>query len=184
MHTGKRFFLVSVGGSGMMPLAMILAGRGAIVEGSDRGLDQGRVPAKFAALEALGIRLHPQDGSGIVGADQTVVASAAVEPMVADMVRAADVGAARMTRPELLSQLFNASAQPIGVAGTSGTTSNNSAIAFPAATADWGTVVAVGIFDASTGGNLLFFGSVTSQSVPNGVAYSFAISQLSCQLDN
>jgi UDP-N-acetylmuramate--alanine ligase len=120
MIDGKRFFLVGVGGSGMMPLAMILAGRGAIVEGSDRGLDQGRVPAKFAALEALGIRLHPQDGSGITSPDQTVVASAAVEPTVADMIAAERVGAARMTRPELLSTLFNAAAAPIGVAGTSG----------------------------------------------------------------
>ena len=65
MQHGKRFFFVGVGGSGMMPLAMILSARGARVEGSDRGLDAGRVPAKFAALEALGVALHPQDGSGI-----------------------------------------------------------------------------------------------------------------------
>lgn len=120
MLSGKRFFFVGIGGSGMMPLAIILAGRGATVAGSDRGLDQGRVPAKFAALEALGIRLHPQDGSGVVSADQTVVASAAVEASVPDMVRAAEVGAARMTRAELNAQLFNAAATSIGVAGTSG----------------------------------------------------------------
>jgi UDP-N-acetylmuramate--alanine ligase len=117
---GQRFFLVGIGGSGMMPLAMILAGRGAIVEGSDRGLDQGRVPAKFAALEALGIQLHPQDGSGIVSAEQIVVASAAVEDSVADIVAATRLGATRMTRAQLLSDLFNASATRIGVAGTSG----------------------------------------------------------------
>ena len=56
----------------MMPLAMILAGRGAIVAGSDRGLDQGRVPAKFDALRAQGIALFPQDGSGISDAAQIV----------------------------------------------------------------------------------------------------------------
>ena len=120
MHDGKSYFFVGVGGSGMMPLAMILAGRGARVAGSDRGLDAGRVPAKFAALEALGVALHPQDGSGIVSAEQIVVASAAVEPTVADMVAAERVGAARMSRPELLSSLFNDAALPIGVAGTSG----------------------------------------------------------------
>ena len=117
---GQSFFLVGVGGSGMMPLAMILAGRGAIVAGSDRGLDQGRVPAKFAALAAAGIALHRQDGSGIVSPDQTVVASAAVEDSIADMVRARDLGCARMTRAELNAALFNASVLPIGVAGTSG----------------------------------------------------------------
>ncbi|MBI0473960.1 UDP-N-acetylmuramate--alanine ligase [Sphingomonas sp. MA1305] len=118
--SGQRFFLVGIGGSGMMPLATILAGRGATVEGSDRGLDQGRVPAKFAALEALGVRLFPQDGSGVVAAEQIVVASAAVEDSVADIVAATRLGCARMTRAQLLSELFNASDLRIGVAGTSG----------------------------------------------------------------
>ena len=116
---GQRFFLVGIGGSGMLPLATILAGRGAIVEGSDRGLDQGRVPAKFDSLIARGIRLHPQDGSGIVSGEQIVVASAAVEDTVADIVAATRLGCARMSRAELLSALFNASDLPIGIAGTS-----------------------------------------------------------------
>jgi UDP-N-acetylmuramate--alanine ligase len=120
METGKSYFLVGVGGSGMMPLAMILAGRGARVAGSDRSLDAGRLPAKFDALKALGIALHPQDGSGIASADQIVVASAAVEDTVADIVRATALGCERMTRAELNAALFNASALPIGVAGTSG----------------------------------------------------------------
>ena len=117
---GQSFFFVGVGGSGMMPLAMILAGRGAIVAGSDRGLDQGRVPAKFADLQAKGVQLFPQDGSGIVSADQVVVASAAVESTVADMVAADRLGCRRMSRAELNAALFNASRLPIGVAGTSG----------------------------------------------------------------
>jgi UDP-N-acetylmuramate--alanine ligase len=117
---GTRFFLVGIGGSGMMPLAMILRACGAEVEGSDRGLDQGRVPAKFDALRALGIRLHPQDGSGLVSPDQTLVASAAVEKTVPDMVRAEELGCPRLSRAELLATLFNQAALPIGVAGTSG----------------------------------------------------------------
>jgi UDP-N-acetylmuramate--alanine ligase len=126
---GRRFFLVGIGGSGMMPLAMILAGRGAEVAGSDRGLDQGRVPAKFDALRALGIALFPQDGSGIVSPDQIVVASAAVEDTVADMVAAARLGCARMSRAELNAALFNASTLAIGVAGTSGKSSVTGMIA-------------------------------------------------------
>ncbi len=120
METGKSYFLVGIGGSGMMPLAMILAGRGATVAGSDRSLDAGRLPAKFDALKALGIALHPQDGSGIVSSGQIVVASAAVEDTVADIVQASTLGCARMTRAELNAALFDASALPIGVAGTSG----------------------------------------------------------------
>jgi hypothetical protein len=45
--------------------------------------------------------------------------------------------------------------------GTSGTTSNNNAITFPTPTATWGSIVAVGILDAATAGNLLFFGNLT-----------------------
>ncbi|HEX7657223.1 MAG TPA: Mur ligase domain-containing protein, partial [Sphingomonas sp.] len=120
MSDGKSYFFVGIGGSGMMPLAMILAGRGAQVAGSDRGLDAGRVPAKFEALRSLGISLFAQDGSGISSADQIVVASAAVEDTVPDMIAAARIGAARMTRAELLASLFNAAVLPIGVAGTSG----------------------------------------------------------------
>lgn len=116
----RNYFFVGIGGSGMMPLAMILAGQGARVAGSDRNLDSGRLPAKFEALRALGITLFPQDGSGITEADQIVVASAAIEATVADIVAADRVGARRMGRAELLSALFNAAPRSIGVAGTSG----------------------------------------------------------------
>ena len=120
MSNGKSYFFVGIGGSGMMPLAMILAGRGARVAGSDRSLDRGALPAKFADLAAKGVTLFPQDGSGVTSAEQIVVASAAVEASVADIVAAERVGAQRLSRPELLASLFNASALPIGVAGTSG----------------------------------------------------------------
>ena len=104
----------------MMPLAMIVAGQGACVAGSDRSLDQGRVAEKFAALETLGIALFPQDGSGLTSANQILVASAAVENTVPDVIAATRVGAARMSRAELLAILFNASGQGIAVGGTSG----------------------------------------------------------------
>ena len=104
----------------MMPLAMILAGQGAKVAGSDRSLDSGRLPAKFDALRALGIDLFPQDGSGIVSPEQTVIVSAAVEDTVPDMVRATELGCPRMTRAELNAALFNAAGTSIGIAGTSG----------------------------------------------------------------
>ncbi len=120
MASSKSYFFIGIGGSGMMPLAMILAGQGARVAGSDRALDQGRVPAKFAALAALGIALHPQDGSGVTSPDQIVIASAAIEPSVADIVAADRVGAQRLSRAELLSELFNRAPLSIGVAGTSG----------------------------------------------------------------
>jgi len=120
MDISKPCFFVGIGGSGMMPLAMILAGRGATVAGSDRNLDQGRVPAKFDDLAAKGVALFPQDGSGIVSADQLVIASAAIEASVPDMIAADVLGCTRSTRAAMLASLFNDSRLPIGVAGTSG----------------------------------------------------------------
>ncbi|OYY68327.1 UDP-N-acetylmuramate--L-alanine ligase [Sphingomonas sp. 28-63-12] len=120
MSAGKSYFFVGIGGSGMMPLAMILAGQGATVAGSDRSLDQDRLPAKFEQLRAMGITLFAQDGSGITSADQIVIASAAIEATVPDMIAAERVGATRMSRAQLLSNLFNTAPQAIGVAGTSG----------------------------------------------------------------
>jgi hypothetical protein len=71
-------------------------------------------------------------------------------------------------------------------AGTSGTTSNNSAITFAAPTANWGVITSVGVFDASTSGNLLFYTNLTtSKTVNNGdAAPSFATSQLTFTIDS
>ncbi|RZJ40506.1 MAG: UDP-N-acetylmuramate--alanine ligase, partial [Brevundimonas sp.] len=114
------YFFCGVGGSGMLPLAMIVQARGHHIEGSDRSRDQGRTPEKFAWLQAHGVVLHPQDGSGVTRAEQIVVATGAVEDTVPDIGAAKAVGATIKTRPQLLSELFNAAPASIGVAGTSG----------------------------------------------------------------
>ena len=116
----KSYFFVGIGGSGMLPLAEIVAAQGHRVAGSDRSLDQGRLSTKFEALAAKGIALFPQDGSGITSGDQIVIASAAVEASVPDIVRTAELGCVRQTRAELLAELFNAAPLGIAVGGTSG----------------------------------------------------------------
>lgn len=53
--------------------------------------------------------------------------------------------------------------------GTDGQTANSSVITFPAPTADWGQVTHFGIFDAMSGGNLLYHGALTApKTVNNG----------------
>jgi UDP-N-acetylmuramate--alanine ligase len=120
MSPDKAYFFCGIGGSGMLPLALIVQARGFPVEGSDRSLDQGRTAAKFDFLRGRGVKLHPQDGSGVTSPRQTLVASGAVEETVPDVQAARRVGAAVMSRAELLSELFNAARYPVGVAGTSG----------------------------------------------------------------
>ena len=126
----RSYFFCGVGGSGMLPLALILLARGARVAGSDRARDQGRTPEKFADLERRGLLLFPQDGSGVTDAGQTIVASAAVEDTVPDIAAALRVGARRMTRAEALAELFNAAETPIGIAGTSGKSTTTAMIAW------------------------------------------------------
>ena len=104
----------------MLPLANIVRDAGASVAGSDRALDQGRLGPKFAWLQSLGIDLFSQDGSGLVSGDQILIASAAIEDSVPDIVQANALGCTRMTRAQLLADLFNAAPRSVAVGGTSG----------------------------------------------------------------
>ncbi|MDP3739856.1 MAG: Mur ligase family protein [Hyphomonadaceae bacterium] len=118
-HSGPYFFC-GIGGSGMLPLALIVRARGYDVEGSDRSLDAGRTASKFEFLKARGIKLHAQDGSGVTSKEQLLVTSAAVEDTVPDVVAAKRLGCPQVTRPQLLAQLVNGSKISIAVGGTSG----------------------------------------------------------------
>lgn len=54
-------------------------------------------------------------------------------------------------------------------AASSGTADNSGAVDFPAATGSWGSISHFGLFDASTGGNLLIHGALTaSKTVATG----------------
>ena len=69
-------------------------------------------------------------------------------------------------------------------AASSGSKSNGTTITFTTATADWGTVTAFGIFDASSAGNLLYWGTLTtSKAIANGDTASFASGQLTITED-
>src|SRR6266849_3482261 len=114
------YFFCGVGGSGMTPLALIVQARGGLVEGSDRALDQGRNAERFDFLRSRGVRLHPQDGSGVSRAGQILVTSTAVEVTVPDVQAARRIGAVVTTRARLLAELFNSANLGVGVAGTSG----------------------------------------------------------------
>ena len=68
--------------------------------------------------------------------------------------------------------------------GTNAAKSNGTAIVFTQATANWGTVTGYGLFDASSGGNLLFWADLTtSKSIQTGDTAQFAIGDLSFTVD-
>lgn len=69
-------------------------------------------------------------------------------------------------------------------AASGGATANTNAITFPTATASWGTVVAFGIHDAASAGNLLAWGDLSaSKAVGSGDTIEFAAGALDITLD-
>ncbi|GHU04905.1 UDP-N-acetylmuramate--L-alanine ligase [Alphaproteobacteria bacterium] len=104
----------------MFPLAVIMKNKGFPVGGSDRAFDRKSGEDKAAFLRSRGISIFPQDGSGIVDGDVILVTSSAVEESIPDVEAARVMGAKRISRAELLADLFNSAPLSIGVAGTSG----------------------------------------------------------------
>jgi len=75
------------------------------------------------------------------------------------------------------SVTFDAASSP------GGTTSNSGAVTFTASGADYGTVTHIGIFDASTSGNLLWHGALTaSKTVADGDTLEFSVGNIDLTL--
>ncbi len=75
----KKYYLIGIGGTGMNALAQVLAARGIMVCGSDRGFDRGDNAQLMYKLRRLGIELRPQDGSGVGSDIDRIIVSRAVE---------------------------------------------------------------------------------------------------------
>jgi len=68
-------------------------------------------------------------------------------------------------------------------APSNGVTSNSSAVEFDQATTSWGTITHMGLYDASTSGNLLFHGALTASKVIDaGDVFKFASTALAVTL--
>jgi UDP-N-acetylmuramate--alanine ligase len=114
-----RLHFAGVAGSGMSALAQFVSMKGGRASGSDRSFDRGQRPEARAQLEALGIPLHPQDGSGLEGDCAALVVSTAVEDEVPDVAAARRLGLPVLHRSELLAHLV-ARYRTLAVTGTSG----------------------------------------------------------------
>ena len=67
---------------------------------------------------------------------------------------------------------------------TGDTASNTGAIEWAAATGSWGTVVAIGVFDAVSAGNLLAYGNLTSsKTIQTGDIFRIPAGDLDITLD-
>lgn len=137
--------------------------------------------------QALGIT----GASAAAGTGPTSLYLALYTSNPTDSTAGTEVSGGSYARVAVSSTLANwagtqAAASTSASSGTTGTTSNNGTITFPAPTANWGSITGFGILDASTGGNLLIYGALsTSKTVNNGdAAPSFAAAALTFQIDN
>ena len=68
-------------------------------------------------------------------------------------------------------------------AASSGSSSNTATVTFTTATGNWGTITHVAVMDASTAGNVLFHGSVTtSKTIESGDTFQVSSGNLTISL--
>ena len=74
--------------------------------------------------------------------------------------------------------------QTVAFTTTGNTTSNTAAVEYPTATASFGTVTHVGVFDASTGGNLMAYATLSaSKTIDTGDVFRVPAADLDITLD-
>ncbi len=112
-----RLHFAGCAGVGMSALVQMAAG--GPVSGSDRSLDRGERPVIRQRLEALGVQLFPQDGSGVRGDCAALVVSTAVEDTVPDVAEAKRLGVPILHRSDLLAHLVTRH-RTLAISGTSG----------------------------------------------------------------
>ncbi len=110
----------AISGSGMSALAQISKYQGNDVYGSDRSFDQGKDQKNKAALEELGIKIYPQDGSMLDKDFSVLYASTAVEDTIPDIKKAHELNIPIKHRSDLLAEIFASYNKRIAVGGTSG----------------------------------------------------------------
>jgi UDP-N-acetylmuramate--alanine ligase len=122
-HAVHHIHFVGVGGSGMSPLAEIMAGLGYTVSGSDL-----QASASTERLARLGVRVHIGHDAAHVAGAQALVTSTAVKPGNPEVVAARAARIPIVARAALLAELMRHK-QGIAIAGTHGKTTTTSLVA-------------------------------------------------------
>jgi len=126
----SRYHFVGIAGIGMSGLAQIVRAGGAEVSGSDRYFDREQLLERRAKLEAQGVRIFPQDGSGVQTSTGHLVISSAIEPENPDLQKGLRLGLARLHRSDLLASMFHACRRRVAVTGSFGKTTITAMVAW------------------------------------------------------
>lgn len=113
----------------MSAIASFMADKGHIIVGSDRSFDKDRENQLKKIFQSRGVKIVPQDGSGLDNTFDFAVFSTAVEADQPEVVKAKAIGIPVKTRPEYLTEITS-SFKTIAVSGTSGKTTASGLLAF------------------------------------------------------
>lgn len=114
--------LIGIGGVGMSALAEALVSMGHAVSGADRlvgSTERAFWPPSLARLMARGVKIFPDDGSGVDPSVERVVVSTAIEEGNPGLVRARELGIPVVHRAAALAEALSPF-KLVAVAGTCG----------------------------------------------------------------
>ncbi len=147
LETPMHLHLVGIGGSGMSAIARVLLGRGFVVSGSDKQLNE-----LTAALQTLGATIYQGHQADHIAGAEAVVISSAVSDDNPEVEAAQDAGIPILKRADLLGQLMEGMIG-VAVAGSHGKTTTTGMVAQILLEADLDPTVVVGGVLPSLGGN-------------------------------
>jgi len=124
-----RYHLAGVAGVGMSALARALVSVGCEVSGSDRFRDRGEGLEVLDKLAGGGVKVLPQDGSGISSGTAGLVVSTAIEGDNPDIAAARRLGVPVLHRADVLARMVE-DREVLAVAGTSGKSTVTGMIGF------------------------------------------------------
>ncbi len=126
----KKIAFCGAAGNGISPLEQIMIKKGYEVYGSDRSFDEGKDNDRRQALESVGLKIIPQDGSGITPDMECVYASAALDESNPDIKAARQYNIPVKSRSDLLEEIFHTYPKGIAVGGTAGKTTTTAMIGY------------------------------------------------------
>lgn len=125
----QNVFFSGINGSGMSAIAIFMAQKGATVSGSDRIFQHNPEHPNIKIFQNNGIKIFPQNGSGIQTSLNLVVFSSAIEKDNLEIIKAKDLDIKIKARSEYLADICLIF-QTIAVAGTSGKSITSGMLAF------------------------------------------------------
>lgn len=126
----KKIAFSGAAGNGISPLEQIMVLKGYSVYGSDHSFDIGKDTDRKEALESVGIKIVPQDGSAISPDTEYLCISAALKEENPDIKKARDLNIPIKYRSDLLQELLSQYRFGIAVGGTAGKTTTTAMIGY------------------------------------------------------